>query len=64
MLRGLQLRTLRDHESWVYALAYSPDGNILTSDGVDGGLRIYEAQPRFAFDKISNSASTKEEARE
>ncbi|HPP47422.1 MAG TPA: hypothetical protein PLF25_07990, partial [Accumulibacter sp.] len=40
---GTELWTLRGHDGWVRACAWSPDGQRLLSGGDDGTLRVWDA---------------------
>jgi WD40 repeat protein len=50
---GTRRATLRGHAGLVWSLAYSPDGTLLLSGGMDGSVRLWDAATgagRAAFD--------------
>ena len=42
---GEELVRLPGHSSYVYALAFSPDGTTLVSSSGDGTLRLWDTEP-------------------
>jgi glucose/arabinose dehydrogenase len=39
---GQVVRTLSGHTDWVYALAFSPDGNLIASGGYNGEVKVWK----------------------
>ena len=44
--RGLCLHTLRSHQEAVYAIAFSPSGELLASGSFDSTLRLWRLKVR------------------
>ncbi len=42
-VRGQEPLTIKGHDGWIGAVAFSPDGKTLASGCSDNGLRLYDA---------------------
>jgi len=45
---GEEIVELRGHRSFVWSVAFSPDGTRLVSGSGDGTVRVWDARPRDA----------------
>ena len=50
------LKVFTDHNKYVFALSFSPDGMLLASGGGDGSLNMYQVKVRKVRLKVNDDA--------